>query len=114
MTNMTAACGLNCATCPGHIAWKTDDEELRQKTAAQWKVVHNADFAPQDVNCVGCMTASEGPRIAHCSACSFRQCARDKNLAHCRECTQYPCETLSQFHSQVPHAKAGLDALSNT
>ncbi|TFH04271.1 MAG: DUF3795 domain-containing protein [Candidatus Thorarchaeota archaeon] len=28
-----AYCGLDCAVCPAHLAWKNDDDELREKQA---------------------------------------------------------------------------------
>ena len=27
--SMMAYCGLDCAVCPAHIAWKNDDDQLR-------------------------------------------------------------------------------------
>lgn len=111
MEPIIAACGLDCAVCPAHIAWKTDDQDLRVKTAAEWKIAHGFDATPDMINCVGCMTAQDGPRIGHCSQCEYRACASKKGLANCAACGDYPCESLAGFHAAVPKAKEALDAL---
>lgn len=111
METIIAACGLDCTVCPAHIAWKTDDQELRIKTAAEWKEAHGFDATPDMVNCTGCMTGEKGPRIGHCSQCEYRTCARKKGVKNCAGCADYPCEALTGFHKSVTSAKAMLDAL---
>lgn len=111
MEKMIAACGLDCAVCPAYIAWKTDDQALRVKTAAEWTVQHGFDAKPEMINCVGCMTAAEGPRVGHCGECEYRKCVREKALTSCAVCADYPCDSLKGFHVQVPHAKTNLESL---
>lgn len=41
MNKMIAACGIDCAQCSACIATINNDNELRAKTAAEWKVAHN-------------------------------------------------------------------------
>ena len=33
---LVAICGINCLGCPAYVARKTDDNELREKTAKEW------------------------------------------------------------------------------
>ena len=34
LNEMIAVCGLDCSICPAHLAWKNDDEALREKLQA--------------------------------------------------------------------------------
>ena len=111
METIIAACGLDCGACPAYIAWKTDDQALRIKTAAEWKEAHGFDASPDMVNCAGCLTAAEGPRIGYCAECGLRSCATERRLSTCAACGDYPCEPLTGFHAQAPQAKANLEAL---
>ena len=36
MNNLIAYCGINCENCPAYIAYNTNDDKLREKTAKQW------------------------------------------------------------------------------
>jgi hypothetical protein len=107
---MIAACGLDCAECNAYKAWKTDDQALRVKTAAEWTKSFNFAFAPEMINCSGCRVA-EGPKIGHCAECGFRACAQKKGLGTCAECGEYACADLKGFLAGVPQAKANLEKL---
>ncbi|MBN2133083.1 MAG: DUF3795 domain-containing protein [Sedimentisphaerales bacterium] len=101
-------CGLDCAACPAFIARKTDDQALREKTAAEWSQQFQVEFKPEDINCVGCLKV-EGSHIGHCSECEIRTCGLGRKVDNCALCSDYPCETIAGFLAKVPPAKANLD-----
>ncbi len=103
-------CGLDCAACPAFIAYKTDDQALREKTAAEWAEQFNVVFKPEQVNCVGCLS-TEGVHIGHCAECEIRACGMKHKVENCAMCADYPCETISQFIAKVPPARANLEAI---
>jgi hypothetical protein len=107
---MIAACGLDCAECPANIAYKTNDQALREKTATEWTKAFNFAFSPEMVNCSGCRVA-DGPKIGHCADCGFRACATKKGLGTCAECGDYACADLTGFFSNAPQAKTNLEKL---
>jgi len=107
-TKTLGMCGLDCAACPAFIASKTDDQALREKTAAEWSQQFQVELKPEDINCVGCLKV-EGPHIGHCSECEIRQCGLARNVDNCALCPDYPCETIAGFLAKVPPAKANLD-----
>jgi hypothetical protein len=39
----------------------------------------------------------------------IRKCAREKKVANCAYCADYPCQKLSAFLAQAPEAKATLE-----
>ncbi len=111
MKNQIAYCGIDCAGCPAYIAKKTNDENLRKKTAAEWSKMFNAQMKPEDINCDGC--TATGQHILYCdSMCEIRKCAIQKNVTNCAYCEKYACETLTAFLKQVPEAKERLDKIA--
>ena len=82
MEKLIAFCGIDCAQCGAYIASMTNDDELRKKTAEEWKVAHNFDFTPEMINCHGCH-ATDGVQIGHCSMCEIRKCALAKSVQTC-------------------------------
>jgi hypothetical protein len=101
MPKKIAFCGLDCAACPAYIAYHTNDQALRKKTAPEWSVRYNANLKPDDINCVGC-TEISGPHIGHCAECEIRRCGLKKQVTNCGTCAEYPCPTIKAFHEQIP------------
>jgi hypothetical protein len=101
-------CGLDCAACPAFIAHKTDDQALREKTAAEWSQQFHIDVKPADINCVGCLKV-KGVHIGHCGECEIRKCGLPRKVKNCALCGDYACETISKFLANVPPAQANLD-----
>jgi hypothetical protein len=105
-----APCGLDCAACNAYIATKTNDEELRKRTAAEWKKSFGFEGGSEAVNCSGCL-AKEGVQIGHCAECGIRLCAIGKGHASCASCADYGCQAVAGFWKDCPDAKANLEAL---
>ncbi len=111
MEKMIACCGLDCAQCPAYIASKSNDDGLRAKTAAEWKIKFNFDFTPQMINCHGCH-ATDGVQIGHCAECQIRGCAKGRNLVTCANCSELEsCPQLKAFTDMVPQTRENLIAL---
>jgi hypothetical protein len=103
-----AMCGLDCAACPAYIAYKTDDQALREKTAAEWSRQFHAGIKPADINCVGCLQ-TKGVQFSHCADCEIRRCGLTRHVQNCAQCQDYPCARISAFIANVPPAKANLE-----
>jgi hypothetical protein len=97
--SMRAYCGLDCAECPAHLAWKTNDDELRKKQATEWG---SPDYplTAEDINCVGCKVDDE-PKFKFCGSCSIRSCASERGVETCAHCDDYGCDTLEGWLSQA-------------
>ncbi|QEN04750.1 DUF3795 domain-containing protein [Thiospirochaeta perfilievii] len=61
---MIAVCGMNCIYC----------------------YVHHKKKKP----CLGCRQSDKG-KPEHCQKCKIKECAYDKGLLFCSECSDYPC-----------------------
>ena len=104
---MIAYCGIDCAGCGAYLAHKNNDQALRIKTAAEWKVAHNFDFTPEMINCTSCK--GTGIQVGHCSQCNIRKCAIGKKVKNCGACSEFAtCKTINDFLAQVPGLRENL------
>lgn len=110
MQSMISHCGLDCAQCPAYLATRKNDQALREKTAAEWSAMYQADIKPEQVVCEGCH-AFKGTLFNHCHVCEIRKCAIEKGVQNCAHCSDYACETLTAFFNMAPEAKTNLDKI---
>jgi len=107
MEKMIAYCGLDCAECGAYLAYKNNDQALREKTAAEWSKAHNFNCTPDMINCTSCK--GTGVQVGHCSECEMRKCASGKNVINCGACSDFKtCKTINDFIKQVPFVKENL------
>ncbi len=108
-TKTLAMCGLDCAACPAFIAYQTNDQALRAKTAAEWSKAFKVELKPEDINCVGCLK-TKGVQFSHCRECDIRQCGLTRKVKNCGLCPEYSsCEKIGKFIAGAPPAKANLE-----
>jgi hypothetical protein len=112
MEKMIAVCGINCAECPALLATRDNDDHQRKEVAEQWSREYQAAFTAEDINCDGC-TPGTGRLFSHCHVCEIRKCGRQKGLANCAACDEYPCPKLSAFFKMVPQGQTTLDEIRN-
>jgi hypothetical protein len=112
-TKTLAMCGLDCAACPAFIAYRTNDQALRVKTAAEWSQHFKVELKPEDINCVGCLK-TKGVLFDHCNKCDIRKCGLTRKVKNCVLCSDYPCEKIGKFLANVPPAKANLEEVRRT
>ena len=87
MEEMIGYCGYSCHLC----AARSDDPAVRQKLVDGWrKIFGHENYTAENVRCDGCL--SEG-RIAD-KQCKARPCAREKGLASCADCDEFPCDKM--------------------
>ena len=109
MEKLIAYCGMDCAECPAYLATKNNDQSLREKTAAEWTIMHDYAFTPDMINCTSCKC--DGAKICYCSMCCVRKCAIEKGVAECAACAEAAtCETIKNFNEYVAEAKKKLEA----
>jgi len=110
MTNLIAACGLDCSKCDAYVATQANDQIALEQTAAKWRVEFSAPtITAANILCDGCMIG--GRTIGHCAECGIRLCVIERGLENCAACPDYGCATLSTFLKNVPQARANLEML---
>jgi hypothetical protein len=85
---LLAPCGTNCGVCPYLIAYKTNDEHLKEKLAK------SIGIKPEQIVCEGCR--SDEP-LFFCKMCGMKQCVKEKAIESCADCTDFPCKIIDKF-----------------
>ena len=108
---LIGCCGLDCETCDARTATLTNDNALREKTAALWTTLNGVPILPDMINCTGCRT--EGPKTPFCDKlCPVHNCVREKELDTCADCAQMgKCPTLGQIAGNSPSVLENLEQL---
>ncbi len=110
MSRRIAVCGLSCSDCPAYAATQKNDDNERRRVAEIWSKEYHVAIAPEQINCDGC-TTEKGRLFYYPTVCEIRACGRDRGLANCGHCADYPCEKISAFFRMAPQAKITLDEI---
>jgi hypothetical protein len=115
MESMIACCGLNCETCPIHLATiesnPSRQKAMRVSIAEQCSTYYGIKQLAEDINdCDGCRADSHR-LFSGCSKCEIRKCALAKKLESCAYCTTYPCEILKKHFILDPSAESRLQEI---
>lgn len=81
-------CGTYCGICPYLLAYKKNDERLKEKLAK------NIGIKPEQIICEGC---NSDKSFFFCQVCKIRECVNQKGFQSCAECDDYPCENIEKF-----------------
>jgi len=107
---MIAYCGIKCSDCGILLATRDDKEESRREVAKTWSEKFRWNLKPEDINCDGCL--SEGSRLFnYCETCGVRECAMEKAVETCADCTDYGCDKIKAIWDLAPEAKANLEGI---
>lgn len=115
MNQLIACCGLDCESCDARIATLTNNNALREKTAALWTKLNGVTITPEMINCTGCRV--DGAKTPFCDKlCLVHNCVREKRLDTCADCAQIrsfilPGGNISEIDSL--EVKSYLQALRN-
>jgi hypothetical protein len=87
MEKFIGCCGINCAECDARKATISNDDQLREATAAKWRDAYGAPgITAEMINCTGCR--EEGLKFSHCFVCEIRQCVNEKGFNTCGDCPE--------------------------
>ena len=115
MQIMVAYCGLQCRTCPIHVATReknpSKQQTMRVEIARVCREQYGMDVAAQDItDCDGCRSLT-GKLFSGCAQCEIRKCARERQLTSCAFCVDYACERLLKHFETDPGARARLETM---
>ena len=108
---LIGGCGLDCETCDARIATITNDNALREKTAALWTKLNGVTITPDMIHCTGCRV--EGAKTPFCDRlCPVHNCVREKGQDTCADCAQMDgCPTLGNIFANSPFVLENLNRL---
>ena len=93
--DLIAYCGLYCGAC----SFKTAVEEgVAEHVLSMPERYDKFKSEPFGTPCPGCRLENL------CGQCGMRDCAAGKELAHCGQCDDFPCEKVQSFNDDgAPH-----------
>ncbi len=107
---LIAYCGLDCSACGAYKVAQSGDAAAAETLAARWATLYRRpDATARDVVCDGC--TSDGRLWLRCRACPVRVCCRARGLAHCAQCSDYPCALVEALAREVPDVRVRLEVL---
>ena len=111
MNQLIACCGLDCKKCDARIATLTNNNALREKTAALWTKLNGVTITPEMIHCTGCRI--DGAKTPFCDKlCQVHHCVREKGLDTCADCAQMnTCQELGRITANNPSATENLKQL---
>lgn len=89
--NYDTYCGLFCGACDVLMAYKTGNED---------KIAPYLNIEPSQIKCHGCKSDTV---FINCQKCNIRNCAINRNIKHCIDCDDYPCNFFNE--NKLPHWK---------
>jgi hypothetical protein len=107
---LIAACGLYCGACEMYRAVH-DNDTTKQQTLIKAFNSRGSKFTEKDLECDGCLA---GERLSPwCRECKIKDCDKRKpgETICSSECTDFPCQQLTDFTAQMPHHLECIDNL---
>lgn len=97
-TPLLGICGVYCGACTTYRAYNDKDQVLFSRLIKM-------GMPPDEILCKGC-----GSSVLNewCTNCDFRKCVKEKEVAYCFECEEFPCKKLIDFSKTRPHRTLGL------
>lgn len=82
-----SVCGLFCGACDVFLANREGQVDAAAKA---W------GMSPDQLVCHGC---SSSVHAIYCLDCEIKACASGKNIKHCADCAEAPCERILAFRN---------------
>ena len=99
---LAAPCGLYCGACSTYIARKRGDEVALNAVAKRIAEYRGWTIKPEkDLVCAGCLSSQ---LAIFCLRCAIRDCAFEKGITYCAQCSDFPCQIIIDFNNDGrPH-----------
>ena len=99
---LAAPCGLYCGACNIYLNYNSGDKEALNAMAERINQQREIKLDPEtDLPCEGCLSST----VAwYCRECAMRDCAVSKGITHCSQCSDFPCQIVTDFNNdEWPH-----------
>ncbi len=117
-----AACGIDCNECGSYKVTMEQDLEAAESLVPWYRSmgwIGEAEGAEAVLSknplCKGCWNATDDCFFkcgCHPSR-DFRVCCAEKQINHCGECCDFPCEPYMEFVGDLEHHKKAMEYLSS-
>jgi hypothetical protein len=83
-------CGHDCSRCLVYLSTINDDAAMREESFQ----FYNGKIPLEKIRCMG---GRSDDIFEACLECPFMKCCEERGYYSCKECPEYPCETLAPF-----------------
>ncbi len=90
-----APCGLYCGVCGIYLADRDHNEKFKERLCTVYGT------QPEDIQCKGCLHDDEAAVFFYCRSCPIKACTREKGIAGCHQCDDFPCTLIEEFPMPV-------------
>lgn len=81
-------CGLYCGVCGVFIASRENNHKFKERLSTVY------DVSPNQISCKGCLSDDV---FDQCKSCRIKTCARERKHEACHQCTDFPCNHITEF-----------------
>ena len=113
-----AACGIDCNECGSYRVTMEQDLEAAEGIAIWYRSmgwIGENEGAEAVIRknplCKGCWNRSDDCFFKGCFHCGLRMCCEEKQLNHCGECCDFPCEKYINFVGDLEHHRIAMERL---
>lgn len=91
-----APCGLYCGVCGVYYATRDENPAFLEKllNVYQSKIPGIEHLTADGLRCKGCLSDTVS---FFCRTCNIKSCTREKGIAGCHECDDFPCQHIDNF-----------------
>ncbi len=102
-SELIAYCGLYCGACSFKVAF---EEKNKEHVTSMPSYYDRLKDEPVEF-CPGCRLENI------CGECAMRDCAISKEIEHCGQCGDFPCDKVSSFNNDgKPHHGEAINNLN--
>ena len=114
-----APCGIDCAECGSYKVTMEHDLESAETLVDWYRAngwIEDSEGAEAVMKkaplCRGCWNLSDDCFFkCSCGSRDFRVCCTEKQINHCGECRDFPCEDYMNFVGDLEHHKKAMEHL---
>ena len=95
-----APCGLYCGVCGVFYATRDKNEKFLEKLAEMYQknMPAGGRISTEDLQGKGCLSDTVS---LFCRVCNIKSCTKEKGIAGCHECVDFPCQEIDNFPMPV-------------
>jgi len=110
-----AACGIDCNECGQYKVTAHHDIKAAQSLVAWFQsrgwIGENESAEAVMKKAPLCNGCRDKTGACFCGSCNLRTCCEERQLSHCCECGDFPCDTYINWIGGLAHHKKAMEYL---
>lgn len=111
MRNPICYCGHDCSRCLTYLATINHDDHLRKQSQKFYRDEFGMDIPLEAIHCLG---GRSEDAFYLCRECPWKKCCRERGIAACSDCADYPCEALKRYQDKYVNKCNQVETIDKT